>query len=249
MSRYVVKLHRRIKTIEVVTVKKWALAGCCPTSQVLTAPESGWWVVQLKRLIPASQWCCYMKMCFHYSKSGGAQPDILMYLVKRPFYFKKANFSHSGMPRNEAFSVWSWHSLVTRRCLYLQQLSLLVTVRPGFQVVLGGCWDTQLQVAATSLAPGFQSAVLALQSSVLHSGNLLQWGHGLCWTQMGLLPSWHPTVLQGMDKPGKILKAALGELCSPWELTQLLLWINTKTVCAGFAAVRTWTVFESDIRN
>lgn len=43
MSRYIVKLDRRTKTIEVITIKnKLALAGCCPTSQVLTAPESGW---------------------------------------------------------------------------------------------------------------------------------------------------------------------------------------------------------------
>lgn len=43
VSRYIVKLDRRIKTIEVITIKnKLALAGCCPTSQVLTAPESGW---------------------------------------------------------------------------------------------------------------------------------------------------------------------------------------------------------------
>lgn len=102
---------------------------------------------------------------------------------ERPFYLRKANFCHSGIPRNEAFSVWSWHSFVTGRCLD-SKLPLLVTVEPGFQVFLGSCWDIQLQVVGTWLAAGWQSAVLALQSCVLPAQwDLLQWtwcGQGLC---------------------------------------------------------------------
>lgn len=117
MSRYVVKLDWGIKTIEEITIKKkWALAGCCPT-----APESGWWVVQYFSkewqlhtnlvtdfLSDAVTWRCASttvnleEHSWYFDTSG-----------ERPFYFKKANFCHSGIPRNEAFSVWSWDFFVT----------------------------------------------------------------------------------------------------------------------------------------
>lgn len=176
MSRYVVKLDWGIKTIEEITIKKkWALAGCCPT-----APESGWWVVQYFSkewqlhtslvtdfLSDAVTWRCASttvnleEHSWYFDTSG-----------ERPFYLKKANFCHSGIPRNEAFSVWSWDFFVTACASILSDPWWWL--RPGFQVVLGGCWDTQLQMVGTWLAPGWQSAALALQSRVLHTRNLLQ---------------------------------------------------------------------------
>lgn len=112
-----------------------------------------------------------------------------------------------------AFSVWSLHSFFTQRCLD-SELSLSEMVKWG---LVSRCfWEAVGTPSCRWLSHGWlldDSVVLALQSSVLHSGNLLQWtrwGQGLCWTRVGFLPSWHPTVLQGMDRTGEILKAALG---------------------------------------
>lgn len=124
---------------------------------------------------------------------------------------------------------------------------------PGFQGVLGRCWDPQVQVVGTWLAPGWQICA-ALHSSVLHR-NLLQytwWSQDSAGTE-GAPLSWHPPVLQGMGKTGDTVRAAWGTLLS--RGTDLVLtWDSTKTVCAGSDAVRTWTVYtptvpESDILN
>lgn len=116
---------------------------------------------------------------------------------ERPFYLKRANFCHSGIPRNETFSVWSWDFLL----LHVPRFWVIpVGVSEAwFSVVLGGCWDTQVQIG-TWLAPGWQSAVLALQSSVLHSGNLLQWtwwGQGHRWASS---PGDTPLSFRGCTK-------------------------------------------------